>query len=129
MNSTSEIAELRLPPEPGSVAQARTFAVEAAGVEGEEIAELLRLLVSELATNAVLHARTEFVVRVRPHGTTVRVEVEDRSADLPRRKAYGPAAVVGRGLVLVEAIADRWGIRQVPGGKVVWAELEVDDRG
>jgi len=80
-------------------------------------------LVSELATNAVIHARTPFTITVSRDGDTIRVGVHDRSAVSPRRRAYGLDATTGRGLRLVATIASNWGIDAEPGGKVVWFEV------
>jgi len=104
------------------VAQAREFVVLA--VDDSAMAEGLRLVVSELATNAVLHARSDFRVRVATGATVVRVEVFDNSELPAARKEYGPSAVTGRGLGIVEHIAARWGVTALPDGKVVWFEME-----
>lgn len=88
----------------------------------------LELLTSELATNAVVHAKTPFIVRVRCSDGTIRLEVEDASSALPKREGYGPTAPMGRGLVVVERIANRWGVmRAEPAGKVVWAEIDDEE--
>lgn len=80
--------------------------------------------VSELAANAVMHARTEFDVRVRDVVGGVRVEVHDGSPILPLPGALGEDAMSGRGLRLVERLSDRWGADPVPGnGKILWFEL------
>lgn len=92
------------------------------------MASELELLASELATNAVVHARTPFVVRVGCSDGTIRLEVEDASSSLPWQERHGPTASVGRrGLLVVERIATRWGVRAEPAGKVIWAEI--DDEG
>jgi anti-sigma regulatory factor (Ser/Thr protein kinase) len=124
LNTTSEVAELELPPEPASVARARSFVHDAAAARSTQVGNQLELLASELATNAVLHAKTPFIVRVGRSDGTIRLEVEDASSTLPRRKRYGPTAPVGRGLLLVERIANRWGVRAESAGKVVWAEID-----
>lgn len=80
-------------------------------------------LVSELATNAVIHARTPYTIAVSHEGDTVRVGVQDLSAVNPRRRAYGVDATTGRGLRLVASMASSWGIDADPGGKVVWFEV------
>ena len=85
-------------------------------------------LVSELATNAVIHARTSFTIVVRRAGDTVRVGVQDSSAVIPRRRGYGPDATTGRGLRLVATIASNWGIDPEPAGKMIWFELPREGR-
>jgi anti-sigma regulatory factor (Ser/Thr protein kinase) len=121
----------RLVPELGSVVAARHMVVEAAQSWSlpERVQEDAALVVSELASNAVLHARSVFTVSARRLGQGLRVEVADRDPALP-----GPAAerfedlmavrsMTGRGLALVAATSDRWGCDRAPGGKVVWAEV------
>ena len=83
-------------------------------------------LVSELATNAVIHARTPFTLVVSRIEDAVRVSVHDGSAVLPRRRAYGLDAATGRGLRLMSTMSSDWGIDAEAGGKVVWFELPCD---
>lgn len=81
------------------------------------------LLTSELVTNAVTHARSAADVTLRRDGRAVRVEVRDRDVAPPRKRR--PDERGGRGLHLVEAIADRWGIETRHPGKVVWFEIDL----
>lgn len=87
------------------------------------------LVVSELSTNAVLHARTDFEVRlvVDLDRSIVRVEVADASPVAPMVRRFSAEATSGRGLALVESLASSWGVDLVPGGrgKTVWAELDL----
>ena len=83
-----------------------------------------QLLVSELVTNAVLHARSATLVTVERNGTTLRVSVEDDSPAQPRLRELGPEAVTGRGLLLVDRIAQRWGVDPRAAGKCVWFEVD-----
>ncbi|MDV9190060.1 ATP-binding protein [Streptomyces sp. SR27] len=87
--------------------------------------------VSELASNAVLHSGgPEIEVRVCRSGPDrVRIEVTDRSRFLPLHTLPQPDAESGRGLLLVDALADRWGAVAVDGGKCVWAELSAHGQG
>ena len=81
-------------------------------------------LVSEIATNAVLHARTPFTVEVTRDGLTVRVCVLDLSPVMPRARAYGAEATTGRGMRLIASLASDWGVQvQGQGRKTVWFEL------
>ncbi|WP_157854348.1 ATP-binding protein [Streptomyces griseofuscus] len=109
-----------------SVADARSFAVDAlAGWRIGDAADRVELVVSELATNAVLHARREaFRVTLRPLGDRVRVEVCDFSRDMPVLVSADADDVHGRGLALVEAFSWSWGADRLPWGKRVWAEVE-----
>jgi anti-sigma regulatory factor (Ser/Thr protein kinase) len=117
---------ISLPPEAASVGAARRFAAQAKWSGAERQQDRLAVLVSEITTNAVLHARTEFSITVSSAGNRIRVSVEDASAKLPIEKQYGPAEPTGRGLKLVSSLASDWGVEVKPSGKVVWFELEAD---
>lgn len=81
------------------------------------------LIVSELVTNAVVHAGTEVRVRLeRLPDDAVRLEVADDSTR-PLRPRRVTMARTGRGLALVDVLATRYGVEGRPNGKVVWAEL------
>lgn len=92
------------------------------------------LCVSELAANAVLHARTSYEVIVRRTGGGVRLEVLDgRPHELAVPVPHGRAGeglpelrVTGRGLQIVAALSDRWGVITSNATKAVWAELSVE---
>jgi anti-sigma regulatory factor (Ser/Thr protein kinase) len=113
-------ASRRFEPTSGAVSAARQFVVDLLGPNRVDRGELA-LLVSELASNAVRHARTSFVVAVRDD-TTTRVEVTDGSP-LPPRVATGPRPDGGgHGLVLVDRLAPAWGYYPSGEGKTVWFE-------
>lgn len=82
-----------------------------------------QLVVSELATNAVIHAGTPFSVGVRYDGSTVRISVQDWSSSQPIMRESNPRALSGRGLRLIAMVSRAWGIDYGPDGKTVWAEL------
>lgn len=91
----------------------------------DESAEVAELLLSELVTNALIHTRHGAVVTVTVAPTTLRVEVRDFVSGLPM--VYVPNAddgTHGRGLVLVQSLADAWGVKSHALGKVVWFELD-----
>lgn len=92
-------------------------------VPDEELRQRAVLVVSELATNAVLHAEAPFVLRAWRRAGTLRVELEDCSPVLPT--LAGETTMSGRGLRIVEALSSRWGARPQGVGKVVWAELSL----
>lgn len=119
------IGERDFTPDASSVAGARRYVISALQLDGP-VAEAVRLAVSELATNAVLHARSAFVVRVSRDDATARVEVFDRSPAPAARRDYGSDAVTGRGLTIVERVTDVWGVTQDDGGKWVWFEVRLD---
>lgn len=87
------------------------------------VAEVVSLLVSEMVTNAVLHARTDIHVSIEHGEDVIRVEVSDQCASGPMVRHFTQQSATGRGLQLVEQLADRWGSEPVDGGKVVWFEL------
>lgn len=125
-------ASLRLPATASSVRQARTFIrTEVARLGGDDPAqELAALLVSELVTNAVLHARTESQVSISttaegPPGFVIMIA--DGSPARLRQRRYGVQESTGRGLRLVETLSAAWGIEPSPviaaAGKAVWFRL------
>ena len=103
------------------VAEAVGDALPAAGLEDALIAT------SEVVTNAVEHGCPPIELRVDRADDHVRVEVRDTSPLPPRRREDAPDAsdVRGRGLVIVERLADRWGIDERIDGKAVWFELDL----
>jgi len=92
------------------------------------VADDAALVASELATNAVLHARSPFTVGVQRSDDGVRVSVTDAAAGLPVPRAPAPGATSGRGLRMVEALAAAWGTTARADSKTVWAELAVPER-
>lgn len=100
-----------------------------AALRGRADAQLLgvaELVVCELATNAVVHARSPFRVSVVPlpgEPPAVRIAVEDTSAATPRVVLRGDGDPGGRGVRVVAALSRAWGTRATGGGKTVWAEL------
>ena len=82
------------------------------------------LMTTELATNAVEHAHTPYTLTVDVTNRTLRVDVRDASTCPPTVGAASPDALGGRGLMLVAALADRWGYNTMTGGKSVWFEVE-----
>ena len=83
----------------------------------------LELVVSELASNAVVHAGTGFDIRLTI-GSVIRLEVTDSSHAAPVLQRPSSRDLTGRGLRLVAASAERWGWNPTDDGKVVWAELD-----
>jgi anti-sigma regulatory factor (Ser/Thr protein kinase) len=118
---------LTVPSAPRSIALVRRYAVDACNAhEWADAADTVALLVSEVATNAVLHAYGSHVrVRVLDHGLRLRVEVFDGSPTLPVPRGARAHDEGGRGLALVEALAVAWGVDVTPLGKTTWFEIGV----
>jgi anti-sigma regulatory factor (Ser/Thr protein kinase) len=89
------------------------------------------LLVSELVTNAVRHARGIDVVTVNLHAgrTWLRIEVHDTDRHWPQPRIPGRLDESGFGFILVDALASNWGVRETEAGKAVWAELDTRSAG
>jgi anti-sigma regulatory factor (Ser/Thr protein kinase) len=123
-----ESQRLDLRAEPASVSQARRFVMRVLLDWGlDEAVEVAALLVSELATNAVLHARTAYAVVVSQEQDDVHVEVLDGSAVLPRQRQNSPSAATGRGVAMVDRLAGDWGTNPASDGfaKGVWFTVPV----
>jgi anti-sigma regulatory factor (Ser/Thr protein kinase) len=117
------VSEL-FPAELATPAAARRFVTGA--LAEAEVTELdaVAVVVSELVTNSVLHAASKARVVVIVDQGCVRVEVHDSDPTLPTLRHPTPETVTGRGLMLVDALTDRWGSDPEHGGKVVWFELD-----
>ncbi|MFI9758942.1 SpoIIE family protein phosphatase [Streptomyces sp. NPDC051963] len=121
------------PGDPEALSQARHMiraAVRAWGAR--ERADEIELVADELITNALMHTEGSAVVTLRVLAGTdrrLRVEVEDSSSALPRRRDAGESGVSGRGLLLVDMLTDVWGVEARGGGKCVWCEFVVPERG
>ena len=124
------VTSLQLPPDHAAAARARRFVADTLRGWGcDDAIPDAELLVSELVTNAVLHARSATRVTVERDGTTVRVSVCDDSPDAAppaRTRARGGHR---RGLLLVDRIARRWGVDPSADGKCVWFEIDGRTRG
>jgi PAS domain S-box-containing protein len=125
---TGGIARLvRLPPAPDSARQARRFVgdvLATAGVDADR-RDTAVLLTSELVTNGIVHALTDLQVTVEATSTWVRVEVVDGNPNLPQRRDYDDhEAMTGRGLEMLELLADELGVQPLADdGKRVWFRL------
>jgi anti-sigma regulatory factor (Ser/Thr protein kinase) len=120
-----EPARIALPRSPSSVGLARRFikARAAAWSFPEQASEQLVLIGSELVTNAVLHARTGLTLTLELRDDRVRISVKDQSRAPATLRHYRLDALTGRGLGVVAALSDTWGVSAAADGKVVWAEL------
>ena len=126
---------IELPAAPTSPAAARQWATDRLESWGEaDLVDTVTLLVTELVTNVLLHARTPCELRI-VKGDRLRVEVVDGSGRVPeQRRLDGELTGSGNGLVLLSALSDDHGVVIDPTGKRVWFELEwphppLDDKG
>ena len=114
------------------VTEVRIFVARSLALHGAEaVVDDAVLVVSELATNAVLHARTPFRVSLSRADDHLHVAVGDASSTQPRAVASEPLGPSGRGLSIVGALSRGWGVENTAGGvKSVWACLlipRIDD--
>ncbi|MEU0009955.1 ATP-binding protein [Streptomyces halstedii] len=114
---------------PKSIQQAREFAtVTLAGWGCGERIDDVRLCISELATNALVHGTVSdhgFLVRLDAEDDVVRLEVHDSRREQPKSREAADTDLSGRGLVLVAALADDWGVQdRAPLGKIVWSSFK-----
>jgi anti-sigma regulatory factor (Ser/Thr protein kinase) len=117
----------RFPETTSSVPHARRFVAESLTPLVPDVCETAALLVSELATNAVIHASSEFDVTVvypTPAGR-VRIEVADGNPKQPSPLQPPPTVPHGRGLLLVATLSAAWGVQEATrrSGKTIWFEL------
>ncbi|MFF0539647.1 ATP-binding protein [Streptomyces coelicoflavus] len=115
---------------PTAVTAARHRAVDA--IEGwdtvldDEVVHTAELVISEFVTNAVRHAEAGPVsLSVRLDEQSLRIEVCDDCSELPRPGLPDPCSESGRGLFLVAALADRYGVEPTAVGKCCWAEISL----
>lgn len=112
---------------PSTVRDARRFLREVLGGWAEQGYDFgAALVLTELAINAVLHARTPYEVRLSLAATHLVLEVRDTNPRHPRRRQYGVDATTGRGLALVSTLCSDWGVTATGGDKVVWAHVRPD---
>ncbi len=116
---------LALPPTPRSAGDARRFVRSVLAESGRTSqSDAAVLAVSELVTNAVLHAHTEVELAVVLDSDSVRIEVRDDNPVLPAARSYDDHATTGRGLELVASVTDSHGVESLgDAGKVVWCCL------
>ncbi|HEY1635391.1 MAG TPA: ATP-binding protein [Acidimicrobiales bacterium] len=116
--------ETQLAPDPMSARAARQLIEAALQRWGDDDStEVAALLTTELVTNAIVHARTDFSLRVTTNQDRLRVEVSDSSHDPPRLIPIQDDEEHGRGLHLVDALSVSWGVDWRADGKAVWFDL------
>jgi PAS domain S-box-containing protein len=115
-------ASVSLEPVPVSAPRAREFLAAVLAEAGRSVwVEAAQLALSEIVTNAVLHAHTNLDITVRVGREELRVDVRDYNPHLPTQRTYEAGATTGRGMELVAAVSAECGVSPVaPIGKVVW---------
>ena len=124
------VAEVSLDRDARASASARRFVEETLRRwDCEEVLETVKLLVSELVTNSVVHGGSAPEVAVLLGTEALRIEVSDRGGGVPAPRAAADDATSGRGLAMVEGLASAWGVEGARGGgKTVWFEVPRLDR-
>jgi anti-sigma regulatory factor (Ser/Thr protein kinase) len=116
----------RFPKSTASPGAARRFVSDWLTARGHtDVIDTAQLAVSELATNALVHAQSDFTVSLVRVGDIVRISVGDRSADAPVRQIVDDRARCGRGLAIVAALVRAFGHEFSDDGKFVWADLAI----
>lgn len=120
---------LSLDPIVGAARRARELVTEACTRwHLMELAGPASIVVSEMANNVVAHARTMMTVRLAVRGRGMTVSVQDHNPKVPRFTGpVAPTSYGGRGLLLIDSVAHRWGNLRLDDGKVVWAILHPED--
>jgi anti-sigma regulatory factor (Ser/Thr protein kinase) len=121
-----ESVETQLPSSVTSPQLARAFlraTLETWKLDG--FGDVTELLVTELVANVVTHVGSPMTLRVQREPATMRVEIDDPSPELPVVHHPDSADEHGRGVLLVDQLADAWGVESRPDGKTVWFELDV----
>ncbi|MDQ1688815.1 MAG: hypothetical protein QOK42_1790 [Frankiaceae bacterium] len=116
---------------PECVHEARRFTREAlSGWDADVVEWAAGQVVSELSTNAVLHARTGFSVELSLNSSLLTVRVHDAAAArAPVMRRFGDQATTGRGLALVSQLSEAWGVEREADGKTVWCTLALSATG
>jgi anti-sigma regulatory factor (Ser/Thr protein kinase) len=115
----------RFPCKPESVAGARHFVRDALSAQPREIVEAAELMTSEVATNSVRHAQTDFELAILLSRREIRVEVSDHGQGQPVPRSPRTLEQSGRGLQIVLALSDAWGVTPSHDGKLVWFSLQL----
>lgn len=119
--------ELQLPPAPVSVAVARRALVDRCHHWGvADLADVGALAISELVSNAVLHARTPILVMAEHDRGFLTVAVTDGESSLPVVLPPDEERENGRGMAIIEQLGNSWGVQRTALGKTVWVSLSRD---
>jgi anti-sigma regulatory factor (Ser/Thr protein kinase) len=121
-----ETVETQLPSSVSSPQLARAFlrsTLETWSLDG--FGDVTELLATELVANVVTHVGAPMTLRIQRNQSTMRVEIEDSSTDFPVVRHPEAAEEHGRGVLLVERLANAWGVEPRADGKTVWFEIDV----
>jgi serine phosphatase RsbU (regulator of sigma subunit)/anti-sigma regulatory factor (Ser/Thr protein kinase) len=119
--------ELWLAAFPTNVSHARRWITRQMGVCGaREAIDVVVLLTSEIVTNAIVHAGTPLTLRVDTEGERVRIAVSDGAPQVPAMGEFDLHSAGGRGMALLDTLADDWGVQVEPDGKTVWFDVTPD---
>jgi anti-sigma regulatory factor (Ser/Thr protein kinase) len=105
---------------PESVPAARRFVRDVLNDQARELQEAVELMATELATNCVQHAKTSFELKISRTQGQIRIDVRDTGKGRPVPRSPTPKERRGRGLRIVEAMSDSWGVDPSTSGKTVW---------
>jgi anti-sigma regulatory factor (Ser/Thr protein kinase) len=123
-------AVVRLPPHPSAASAARRFVCETISSWGLPPPDDTSLLTSEVVTNALNHAEGNVAIRVRRENNHAFVEVHDHQSEPPVQREVDPQRRGGNGLILLDALAECWGVTQIhDDGKIVWFEVPLPSSG
>ena len=129
MNNASTVrahANLRLPHSDRAPRIARAFVAEnLQSWQLDDLIEPASLVVSEVVTNAVIHARSDAELVLERTPTALRISVTDRGSGLTREPG-STGSDGGRGLLIVQQLSTSWGAEPTGDGNRVWAELPID---
>ena len=120
-------AHIRLPHSDRAPRLARAFVADRLqGWNLEALIEVASLVVSEVVTNAVVHARSDAELSLERTPTALKISVTDQGTGSPAPSQLGPGIEGGRGLMIVEKLSTSWGAEPTGAGNRVWAELPIE---
>jgi anti-sigma regulatory factor (Ser/Thr protein kinase) len=115
---------------PTSVALARQFVRDVTTGMPAELIQTAQLIVSELASNCVVHTGSAFDLQIIRRADEIRIAATDHGDGDPVLRSPGPTDTRGRGLQIVDMLATSWGVNRLPeGGKTVWALIALSAQG
>jgi anti-sigma regulatory factor (Ser/Thr protein kinase) len=117
----------RFPQLSASVPEARAYVAETLAQLPADMVERIVLMVSELVTNVIVHAQTAVELELLQEigDKRVRIVVTDEGGGRPNPRAPSNLEAHGRGLQIVEALSDQWGIEYLPNSKSVWFSVDL----